>query len=390
MADVGSPHAAKENESPVVPIEEVEHRGDGTEAENLGLVLEALSDGISIHSCDGSILRANRHLAGLYGLELRDLVGRGCSDLFHQDEQECTHEEVVRNLKEAEITLAREDRIFRITLTPIVGEDLMIRGYLRLMRDVTLEQRTRKELLRAARITTLEQMISGMAHDIGTPLGIISGYAEYLLMKTKIGEPGRKELNTILQQTRRVSESVQQMIDLVRAPQNRIDAISLSGFLSEVTDLVKHHLKKLSVGIALSSSGEPPLIYGSAPRLKQALFNLMLQAGARIGLGGRLQLDLGEGPPGENPFARVVLSGATAQGQPFDFGPAFSTILSEGRSGETVSLGPSVLSLTTEILESFGAELSLSAAAGQCAALVIDLPANSPAPIGSPSGSVVS
>jgi PAS domain S-box-containing protein len=387
MADA---RAAEENKRPVVPIVEVEHRGDRTLAENLDLVLEAISDGISIHSCDGSILRANRHLADLYGLKLRNLIGRGCSELFHQDEQECPHQEVVSTLKEAETTLTREDKIFRITLTPILGEDGMIRGYLRLMRDVTLEQRTRKELLRAARITTLEQMISGMAHDIGTPLGIISGYSEYLLMKTKTGEPGHKELNTILQQTRRVSESVQQMIDLVRAPQSRIDAISLSGFLSEVTDLVKHHLKKLSVSIALNSSGEPPLIYGSAPRLKQALFNLMLQAGAEIGQGGRLQLDLDEGPPGENPVARVVLSGATAQGQPFDFGPAFSTILAAGGCGETLSFGPSVLALTTEILESFGAELSLSGGAGQGGGLVIDLPAKSPAPVGSPSGSVVS
>lgn len=345
-----------------------------------GSVLEAIGHGISIHDCDGNIISSNTQLAQFYGLPAKSFVGRGCSEIFHEAGQTCPHEEVVKGGCGAEITVAKNDQVFRVTLNPVMDSALGIQGYVRLMTDITYEYEARKELVRSARVFAMEQMISGMAHDIGTPLGIISGYTEYLLMKAKQGEPGNKELTTILQQTKRISETVQQMLDLVRPGLGRVDAISLSGFLSEVADLTRHQLKKIPVTLGLNTDGAPPpLVYGSGPKLTQALFNLVVLAAEQIGQQGHIQMALSQGPTGQTASARVVLTGATAAGLAFDFGPTFSCITTGLASTASRNLVSSILALTRETLDTFGAEVSLSSRPGHSSELIIDLPANAPA-----------
>src|SRR5262249_1080458 len=152
-----------------------------------------------------------------------------------------------------------------------------------------------------------------IAHDVGTPLNIISGYAEYLLMRTKAEETGRKELTAILEQTRRVAEYIRIMLDMARPSQGRGDAMEFKGFLGDSLELMGSHLRKAGVRVTLSCKSTPPVIYGDGPRLRQAFFNLILNAGRRVGAGGQLELNIEQSPdlPG---YITVMLTGADREG----------------------------------------------------------------------------
>ena len=344
--------------------------------ESWNILLGAVSDGVSIHSSDGLVLRGNKRLADIYGLELADLTGRGCSELFHQDGQACPHEEVVRTVREVGMLLTRDGKIFRVSLSPIPGEDLSVRGYIRLMHEVTSEEAARKGRMGSAYVSTLHRMISAMAHDIGTPLGIISGYSEYLLMKAKPGEAGHKELNTILQQTRRIAEAIRQMVDLVRAPENRIDAVAIGALLTDVMNLVRQEVKKSGVAVDLHCKDTTPLIYGNSPSLKQAFFNLVIHACENIGQGGRLGLYVEAPVAKPGGFASVTLEGIGAGGAPFDLAEAFSGFVAADSDEDALTAN---LSLTREILEAAGARMSLTGGGQGPARLAIELPVNLPA-----------
>ncbi|HEY6329040.1 MAG TPA: PAS domain S-box protein [Blastocatellia bacterium] len=340
-----------------------------------GSVIEAIPVAMSIHDRDGVIVLANNRLGMMYGMKAEEFSGRSCTELFHQEDQPCAHREVMANLEPKQMTVSRGNRSFRLSIEPIIGEDLTATGYVRSMTDVSTEQTAANEQFAAALISTLERMISAMAHDIGTPLGIVSGYSEYLLMKTAPGEPCHKELTTILQQTRRMSETIKQMVDLVRTPLDRIEAISLGPFLTEVSHLVRQELKKSGVAVTLTCDDPPPLIYGNSARLRQAFFNLILLACESIGQGGRLRLEIGEVTEREGSFTRVRLNGEGARGNPSDLGPAASALASAD-SYEAV-LDPA-LSLTKDILLSSGARIRWAEGASAGASLVIDLPVRTP------------
>jgi signal transduction histidine kinase len=225
-------------------------------------------------------------------------------------------------------------------------------------------------LLKVEHFATLGQMMSGIAHDVGTPLNIISGYAEYLLMRTKPEETGHKELMAILEQTRRVAEYIRIMLDLARPSQGRVDAIELKGFLGDSLDLMGSHLRKASVRVVLDCKSAPPVIYGDGPRLRQAFFNLLLNAGKRLGAGGQLELIIEQ--PAEMPgFIGVQLLGVDREGRSQNYAESFAGFLSVERRWGAEDMG---LALAKEILDDYGAKVAALPVDGRGVALVVYLP----------------
>jgi PAS domain S-box-containing protein len=137
-----------------------------------------MPEGISVHSCEGTVIYANRRLGEIYQKPLNEIIGGQCDDLFHADSYGCPHEKVIESGERFELKgrQAIGERLYSVSCEPIFDEAHTVAGYVRLMRDVTERQRAQEELLNTERFATLGQMISGIAHDVGTPLYIISGY----------------------------------------------------------------------------------------------------------------------------------------------------------------------------------------------------------------------
>jgi PAS domain S-box-containing protein len=337
-------------------------------------VLDSVDESISIHSATGEIVYANRKLLETFGKTYPEVIGSTCLNLFHNAESSCPHEQVLETNSSIEYEMTSDEgaRVFTVTVAPLQNGRGMAEGYIRLMRNVTEKRRTQEHLLRAEHFATLSQMISGIAHDLGTPLNIISGYSEYLLMRTKPEGQGYKELSTILQQTRRIADFIRHMLDLARPVQGRRDPIEIKGFLLESIDLMGHHFRKADVKVSIDSRITPNLFYGDAPRLRRAVFNLLLNAVCQVGQGGRLEIAIDESPhkPG---FTMIVLGGVEKDGAGHDFSRSFAGFLSGNESESSIGMG---LSLAREVLREFGAEVESSTVAEHGVPLVVFLPKN--------------
>src|SRR5215831_4400784 len=349
-------------------------------------VFNAIPAGFSVHGIDGTVLGANNALCLIYGKSPDHLIGSTCADLFHLGSPDCPHQHILQSKGRAEVTTVFAAKTYQVILNAIVDSQGTPCGFTRLMLEIP--DQSPKKAIKPERVGTLEQMISGIAHDLGTPLGIISGYSEYLLMRCRPGEAGHKELSTILQQTRRIADSIKQMLDLVRPSSGRADAIGLKGFLTELIELMGHHLRKASVTATVSCCANPPLIHGDAPKLRRALFNLVINAIEVIGPGGEIELILSE-VQGKADFARIILAARTSDGPLPDFGASFAGILTDqaepakrNKRGDRVnpaggSKSDPALSLTREILEGFNAEIETVDLGEQRIGLGINIPARS-------------
>lgn len=342
---------------------------------NLKDVFDAIPEGISVHSTDGVILYANAKIAEICNKPLEEIVGRSCADLFHIEPHDCPHQEVIESRQRSELMgrHAVGERIYSISCEPMINDAGSLSGYVRLMRDVTDRRRAQEELLNTERFATLGQMIFGIAHDVGTPLNIISGYCEYLLMRSKPEDQGHRELSTILQQTRRIADFIKRMLDLARPAQGRADAIGLKGFLTESLDLIGHLLRRENVKASLVFNAEPPLIYSDAPRLRQALFNIFLNVSKRLGQGANLEIAVDE-PASDERLIKISIAGIDKDGEGLDFSQAFAGFLDPAQSSEAIGMG---LSLARHILDEIGAKVETADMQGKGKALVVYIPKDS-------------
>jgi signal transduction histidine kinase len=142
--------------------------------------------------------------------------------------------------------------------------------------------------------------------------------------------------------------------------------------LADSLDLVGHHLRKAEVKAGLTCRMIPPLVYGEAPQLRQAFFNLLLNAGQQVGTGGRLQVVIDEAAdmPG---FLGLALFGSDASGAGHDFSRSFAFFFAAQSETETAGIG---LYLTRRILDEAGARITFAEAGEQGVGLRIYLPVN--------------
>lgn len=318
-------------------------------------ILDAMSEGVSVHSASGEILWANGTLCDIYRKSISELKGLNCRDVFHEDGPACPHEQVVTTGSAAQLTggIHVSGRSFSVTVEPLLDERNKACGFMRVICDVTSERDAQEQLLKAERFASLGQLLSGVAHDVGTPLNVISGYAEYLLMRTAPGGQGYKELSAILDQTRRIAEMFSRALDLARPPQGRTDAIEIRSLLADSLDLVGHHFRRMEMKAALTCRMPPPLVYGEAPQLKQAFFNLLLNAGQQLGTGGRLQVVIEDATDN----LRLALFGTEASGVGHDFSRSFAGFVSGEGALEASGIG---LYLARKILYQAGARIGFA------------------------------
>ncbi|MGA9772386.1 MAG: PAS domain S-box protein [Blastocatellia bacterium] len=343
---------------------------DYQSTEFLTSIFDALDDGISIHAITGEVLYANNRMLEILGKAARDVIGNNCANVFH--DEVCPHETVTATGVQRRLEISSKDgkSVFQVTVSPIKNRLGNTSGFIRVVHDISEAERTQEKLIKAEHFATLGQMASGIAHDVGTPLNIISGYSEYLLMRTGPEGQGRKELSAIIQQTRRIADFIKHMLDLSRPAQGRRDAIELKSFLADSLELIGSHLRKADVKAVLTCHAAPSLIYGDGPRLRQAIFNLLMNAGQYLGQGGEIEIAITESTarPDQIP---VFILGTEKSGEAHDFSRSFSSLLSSGQTREGIGMG---LSLTREILREFGASLDSTAVEGRGVALVLQLP----------------
>ena len=336
-------------------------------------ILDAFPEALSIHALSGELKWANRKLCDIYQRPLSELQGLHCEQVFHSGNAVCPHDQV---LSEGRSAYAVDDdsvpgKTHSIAVEPLFDEENQLAGFIRVMRDVTKERATQEQLLSSQRFATLGQLFSGIAHDVGTPLNVISGYAEFLLMRKRPDEPGHKELNSILDQTRRIAAILSQGLDLARPSKGSRDAILLDTLMTETLSLASHHLRKTDVRAVITCRIADPLIYGEASQLKQAFFNLLLNAGQRVGPAGKLQVLIEE--TSEQPgFLKLMLSGAGANGDQ-DFSEVSRRLSAEGET----AIDDIGLDITRQILAEAGVRIC-SIRGEQGIGLAIYLPVNPP------------
>lgn len=136
------------------------------------------------------------------------------------------------------------------------------------------------QILVQDRLATAGLLASSLAHEIGTPLGVIRGRAEFLEMQFRDNPAVKKNLDAIVSQIDRVSKLIRSLLNLARGDDLKvIGKIDLNETVSEVLELMTHEMAKNHIQVINELPGPIDIaVKAEAGPLHQVLLNLLVNS----------------------------------------------------------------------------------------------------------------
>ncbi len=230
-----------------------------------------------------------------------------------------------------------------------------------------LEQRLR----RLETLAVAGKLASGIAHEVGTPLNIISGRAEMVLASLPAGHPAREDLERIIHQIDRVSNIVRSMLDSVRVGKLEIRRVAIEPLIGQLLRLLEHVVRRRGISVITDIPADPPDVAGDPGRLQQVFINLLMNAIEATPPDGQITITVRRAVDEARAGVSVEVAD-TGAGIPADaLGQVFEPFFTTKPAGEGTGLG---LAISRDIVRDHGGTIAAVSRAGHGAIFTVWLP----------------
>jgi two-component system, NtrC family, sensor kinase len=197
----------------------------------------------------------------------------------------------IRNLYKFRMkTPAGEVRTVNVAIAPLVTRKFQVIGRLIIMDDITERVDLEVQLSQADKLSSIGLLAAGVAHEVNTPLAVISSYTQ-MLSKQLQGDPQKSGLlEKITRQTFRASEIVNNLLNFSRTSGSEIGDVDVNKVIADTLALLDHQFKIAKVEVQNALTPHLPAIQGNAGRLQQVFLNLFLNAKDAMPGGGTLRV----------------------------------------------------------------------------------------------------
>jgi two-component system, NtrC family, sensor kinase len=257
-------------------------------------IVESINVGILAVGLDDRVESWNTEMERLSGIVRADAVGRTLSELLPAPLIEQLNrgrgEAGIRHLDKFALDTPRGEATMNIAITPLVSREMQQIGRLVIFDDITDRAELERRLVQADKLSSIGLLAAGVAHEVNTPLAVISTYAQMLAKQVAEDEQKSRMLDKIARQTFRASEIVNSLLNFSRTSSSELTDVHLNRVIQETLSLLEHQLKKagLQVRMNLDSSLDP--VKGNAGKLQQVFLNLFLNARDAMQPGGVLEV----------------------------------------------------------------------------------------------------
>jgi two-component system, NtrC family, sensor kinase len=175
-----------------------------------------------------------------------------------------------------------------IGIAPLISKDLQEIGRLIIFDDITDRSELERRLVQADKLSSIGLLAAGVAHEVNTPLAVISTYAQMLAKQVSGDDQKSRLLDKIAKSTFRASEIVNSLLNFSRTSPAEFGEVDVNHVIDETIGLVRHQLDKAMVQTRLELQSEPLSVKGNSGKLQQVFLNLILNARDAMDGGGTL------------------------------------------------------------------------------------------------------
>ena len=258
-------------------------------------IVESLRIGVLTADLEDRIESWNPHLEELLGISRADAIGRRMDEVLPKNLAEeiaaRAGSEHVSGIYKFHLSTQRGQHVVvNASVAPLLGKTGARLGRLVLLDDITQRVTLEEQLLQNEKLTSLGLLAAGVAHEVNTPLAVISNYIQMLAKQMPPDDPRQKTIERIVKQTFRASEIVNNLLNFSRTGATQLAEVDLNAILDDTLTLVQHPFKAGQVTVIKSYTDQLPAVLGSTTRLQQVFLNLLMNARDAMPGGGMLEV----------------------------------------------------------------------------------------------------
>jgi len=335
-------------------------------------IVESLNVGVLAVDLDGIVESWNTRMEQLFGVLRRDAVGRKLSSLLPEE----LSLEIAARGDQEHITGIYKQRLhhqgkhltLNVSITPLVSKSNERIGRLLLFDDVTQRERMEEQMSQTEKLTSLGLLAAGVAHEVNTPLAVISNYIQMLAKQMPEGDPRQSIIDKIVKQTFRASEIVNNLLNFSRTGAAEAASVDVNRVVEETLSLVAHPLKTARIQVVKDLGESLPPVHGSANKLQQVFLNLFLNARDAMPGGGMLEVRTGA----HNGSVEIEIADTGAGIAREDINRIFDPFFTTKSNGRGTGLG---LSVSYGIIKEHAGKIDVRSTPGKGTAFHVEFPA---------------
>ncbi len=246
-------------------------------------IVESINVGILAVDPEEKIESWNSQMEVMFALPRKDALRQPLAAVFPPELvtefQRVKDQPGVHNLYKFRLeTRAEESRIANVAIAPLVSRDFRTVGRIILIDDITDQTQMEGQLAQAEKLSSIGLLAAGVAHEVNTPLAVISSYTQMMSRQLRGDERLGPLLEKITQQTFRASEIVNGLLNFSRTSGAEYRETDLNTIIRETLTLLDHQFRTAQISVEMSLMADLPLILGNAGKLQQVFLNLFLNA----------------------------------------------------------------------------------------------------------------
>jgi len=242
-------------------------------------IIEGLTSGLLVLNPEGTVLTCNRAAQRILRIDQTQVLNKRLEDapipsnfvdavnrLRLQNDETIGHELLL------EFPDLEKPLFVGLSITPFS------RGMIVRFRDLSELKRLQEQVIWSEKLASIGLLAAGVAHELNNPLGAISGYIQLLLQGESDQEEQHKYLSEILEEIKRISGVVRNLLDFSRQSDECDPAIDLGMLIDKTVTLLRPQLEKNGITVTHLRSEMPALVSGNVAQLRALLLNLILNA----------------------------------------------------------------------------------------------------------------
>jgi len=285
-------------------IEKVKLQKELIEARNfLESIIDNAGDAITVVDLEGKIIYWNEGAEKIYGYRKEETLGKRPLDfLFPQDETLKAREkkrfqalmaqvwkgEVVSNVEVKRQTKGGREITASVTLSPLKDASGKIVGASRICKDITQIKKAEEKLLLSERLSSMGELIAGVAHEIRNPLAGIKINTQVLARKKDFPAMERQLLDSTLEGIEKIQKIVEDMLDYAKPRAAEYKKEEINPIVEKSLDVLNVQLKNANIAATFEQREDLPQIKIDRHQIQQVLINIMLNAIHAMDKGGAL------------------------------------------------------------------------------------------------------
>ena len=351
-------------------------------------IVESINIGVFATDLEDCIESWNAQMEVMYATPRADAVRKPLSEVFPaefvQEFDRLRSEQGVYTLYKFRLpTPTGEARVANITVAPLLNRDFHAVGRIVLVDDITDQINIETQLTQAEKLSSIGLLAAGVAHEVNTPLAVISSYAQMLGKQLRGDDETSARLQPVLdkitQQTFRASEIVNGLLNFSRMGSVELSRVDLNAVVRDTVLLLEHQMRSGGVAVITELAESLPPISANRGKLQQVLVNLVLNAKDALQDKGSGQVRIATAATQTGVEIRIEDNGS---GMPPDvvrriYDPFFTT-KSNPKEGQRKGTGLG-LAVTYGIVQEHGGTIEVASTVGEGTTFRLEFPAEAEA-----------